>query len=56
MPGTCKYPFEIERDEDGRFVAAFPDFGWGAADGASQDEALAEAKDLLRELISTIDP
>ena len=31
----------------------FPDFGWGATDGASRDEALAEARDLLRELIVT---
>ena len=27
--------------------------GWGATDGATWDEALAEAKDLLRELIAT---
>ena len=53
MPDTYNYPVEIERDEDGRFVVAFPDFGWGATDGASRDEALAEAKDLLRELIAT---
>ena len=31
---------------------AFPDFGWGATDGAIRDEALAEARDLLRELIA----
>ena len=31
----------------------FPDFGWAATDGASREEALAEAKDLLRELIAT---
>ena len=31
----------------------FPDFGWGATDGATRDEALAEARDLLRELIAT---
>ena len=53
MPDTYNYPAEIERDEDGRFVVAFPDFGWGATDGANRDEALAEAKDLLRELIAT---
>ena len=38
---------------EGRFVLTFPDFGWGATDGATRDEALAEAKDLLRELIPT---
>ena len=53
MPDTYDYPAEIHRDEDGRFVVAFPDFGWGATDGATHDEALAEAKDLLRELIAT---
>ena len=47
------YPAEIERDEDGRYVVVFPDFGWGATDGASRDEALVEARDLLRELIAT---
>ena len=53
MPDTYNYPAAIERDEDGRFVVSFPDFGWGATDGATRDEALAEAKDLLRELIAT---
>ncbi len=53
MPDTYNYPAEIERDEDGRFVVGFPDFGWGATDGATRDEALDEAKDLLRELIAT---
>ena len=52
MPGTYNYPAEIERDEDRRFVVTFPDFGWGATDGATPDEALVEAKDLLRELIA----
>ena len=49
---THNYPAEIGRDEDGRYVVAFPDFGWGATDGATRDEALAEARDLLRELIA----
>ena len=53
MSDTYNYPAEIERDEDGRYVVTFPDFGWGATDGATRDEALDEAKDLLRELIAT---
>lgn len=53
MPDTYNYPAEIECDEDGRYAVAFPDFGWGATDGASRDEALVEAGDLLRELIAT---
>ena len=52
MLDSFNYPAAIERDEDGRHVASFPDFGWGATDGASRDEALAEARDLLRELIA----
>ena len=52
MSETYDYPAEVTRDEDGRFVVVFPDFGWGATDGATRDEALAEARDLLRELIA----
>ncbi len=52
MLDTFNYPAEIQRDEDGRFVVTFPDFGWGATDGATRKEAVAEAKDLLRELIA----
>jgi len=52
MSHTYNYPAEVERDEDGRHVVVFPDFGWGATDGATRDEALAEARDLLRELIA----
>lgn len=53
MSKSYDYPATIERDEDGRYVAFFPDFGWGATDGASPEEALREAADLLRELIAT---
>ena len=53
MPDTYNYPAAIERDEDGRHVVSFPDFGWGATDGVTRDEALDEAKDLLREHIAT---
>ena len=53
MAGTYNYPAEVVRDADGRYVVAFPDFGWGATDGATREEALAEARDLLRELIAT---
>lgn len=52
MSNTYNYPVDIERDEDGRYVVTFPDFGWGATDGATRDEALGEARDLLRELIA----
>ncbi|MDE0698596.1 MAG: type II toxin-antitoxin system HicB family antitoxin [Boseongicola sp.] len=52
MPDSFGYPAEITLDEDGRHVVSFPDFGWGATDGATLDEALVEARDLLRELIA----
>lgn len=52
MSDTYNYPAKIERDEDGRHVVTFLDFGWGATDGSTRDEALAEARDLLRELIA----
>ncbi len=52
MPDSFGYPAEVTLDEDGRHVVSFPDFGWGATDGATLDEALAEARDLLRELIA----
>lgn len=53
MADSYNYAADIERDEDGRYVVTFPDFEWGATDGATRDEALAEARDLLRELIAT---
>ncbi len=53
MPDGYNYPADMQRDEDGRHVVAFPDFGWGATDGATREEALGEARDLLRELIAT---
>ena len=53
MSDTYNYPAELERDEDGRYVVVFLDFGWGATDGATPEEALGEARDLLRELITT---
>ncbi|MXX89136.1 MAG: hypothetical protein F4213_20440 [Boseongicola sp. SB0677_bin_26] len=52
MPDSFGYPAEITLDEDGRHVVTIPDFGWGATDGATLAEALAEARDLLRELIA----
>ena len=52
MTETYNYPAEIERGADGRHVLAFPDFGRGATGGATREEALAGAGDLLRDLIA----
>ena len=56
MPDSYNYPAHVhpahvERDADGRYVVTIPDFGWGATDGTTLEEALIEARDLLRELI-----
>ncbi len=46
------YPAAVEQDaEDGRYVVRFPDFGWGATDGSTLGEALAEATGCLDVLI-----
>lgn len=47
------YPADIVKDEDGRYVVTFPDFGWGATDGATLEEALLEAEDCLSEMLAT---
>ena len=49
---TITYPASLSKDVDGRWLIKFPDFGWGATDGATRQEALTEAIDLLDELIS----
>ena len=53
MTVTYGYSAEVEQDSEGRYVLTFPDFGWGATDGATLQEAVDEGRDLLRELIST---
>ena len=52
MSDCHTYPAQVKRDEDGCYVVTFSDFGWDATDGACPEEALAEAKALLRELIA----
>ena len=53
MSVTYSYPAKLERDEKGRYVITFPDFGWGATDGETREIALLEAQDRLRELLRT---
>lgn len=51
-----EYPAAVSRDEDGRYLVKFHDFGWGATDGETLEEALAEASGCLDVLImSTMD-
>jgi len=42
----------IQKDESGRYLVRFPDFGWGGTDGATLEEAVEEAADCLCELIA----
>ena len=53
MQCNFNYPAKITRNKDNRFIVTFPNFGRGVADGATREEALIEAKDLLRELLAT---
>jgi antitoxin HicB len=46
------FPVKLETDEDGRFVATFPDLPYGATDGATKEEALLSAEDALQEVIA----
>lgn len=46
------YSAKIKKDEDGFFLVTFRDLPYGATDGQSVDEALAEAVDCLDEVIA----
>ncbi|MFH1933327.1 MAG: type II toxin-antitoxin system HicB family antitoxin [Pseudomonadota bacterium] len=46
------YPANIKPDEGGFFLVTFPDISFGATDGESLKEALAEAEDCLEEAIA----
>jgi antitoxin HicB len=46
------YPAQLEAEADGGYVVTFPDFGVGATQGDSYDEALAQAADLLETMVA----
>ena len=46
------YPARLSHDKDGRVLVKFPDFSFGATDGADVTEALVRAVDCLEELIA----
>jgi antitoxin HicB len=50
---TLAYAANFTPDDDGRYVVTFPDFGWGATDGATMEEAIFEAEDCLAEIIAS---
>ena len=45
------YPVRLEREEDGGYVVTLPDIGYGASQGDTRDEALAQAEDMLEEAV-----
>ncbi|HEV8030989.1 MAG TPA: type II toxin-antitoxin system HicB family antitoxin [Stellaceae bacterium] len=45
------YPVRLEREEDGGYVVILPDIGYGATQGDTLGEALAQAEDLLEEAV-----
>ena len=52
--GTGRYgfPVRLERDDENRLVAHFPDLPEALTDGADEAEALAEAADCLSEALA----
>jgi antitoxin HicB len=52
MPSDFEYPALIEPDEAGRFLVRFPDLPEALTDGATIEEARAEAADCLTEALA----
>jgi antitoxin HicB len=46
-----RYPVRLQQEEDGGYVITLPDIGYGATQGDTLDEALAQAEDLLEEAV-----
>ena len=46
------YPAQLEAEGDGGYVVTFPDFGVGATQGDSLEEAVAQAADLLETMVA----
>lgn len=47
-----RYPVTLKRDADGGFTVMFPDFPEGITQGDNEEEALAEARDCLDEVLA----
>jgi antitoxin HicB len=46
-----RYPVRLEREADGGYVVTLPDIGYGATQGGTLEEALAQAEDMLEEAV-----
>ena len=47
MPQRMAYPVNLERQKDGSVLVSFPDIPEALTEGATEEEALAEAEDCL---------
>ena len=45
------YPVQLAREADGGYVVTLPDIGYGATQGDTLGEAMAQAEDLLEEAV-----
>lgn len=48
-----RYPVTLTRDADGGFTVTFPDFPEGITQGDTEEEAFAEARDCLDEVLAS---
>lgn len=48
-----RYPVTLTRDAEGGFTVTFPDFPEGISQGETEEEALAEARDCLDEVLAS---
>ena len=58
MPDLDDYPFEIRRlsdEEGGGFLIAYPDFNVCIADGETVEEAIANGREALAEVIAALE-
>jgi antitoxin HicB len=46
-----RYPVRLKREEDGGYVVTLPDIRYGATQGDTLEEALAQAEDMLEEAV-----
>lgn len=45
------YPVQLDAEEDGGYVVTLPDFGYGATQGDTLEEALLQGEDRLEEAV-----
>ena len=48
------YPAKFQPEPEGGYTVTFPDFGFGATYGATRDEALRQAADLLETIVANV--